>query len=424
MKQNPIGRPLLIAGLVLLAAALAWAGAFYWRHFRGAGPAFWPPPRDITQIIEKRAAEPPQGGNLTGFPLTLPSSFTVSIFADNLDSPRVLALDPEGTLLASIPSQGRIVALPDKNRDGKADRISTVVSGLNRPHGFAFHPQNPKKLYIAEVQQLAIYDYDYQTLKAANKRKILDLPAGGRHWTRTLLFLPGPGGTGFQSVPSYRLLISMGSSCDTCVEKDQRHGTILVADDDGKNPKVFAPGLRNAVFMTRHPVTGQVWVTEMGRDFLGDDLPPDEINIVEEGKHYGWPWCYGKQVHDGQFDFAGRRKDFCKGTVPSYIDIPAHSAPLGLAFFPAASEWPKDYHYNLLVAYHGSWNRTIPTGYKVVRYKLDSQGKYLGEEDFITGWLTKAGALGRPADILIKPDGVMYISDDKAGVVYQVGYSG
>jgi glucose/arabinose dehydrogenase len=266
-------------------------------------------------------------------------------------------------------------------------------------------------LYIAEVEQLAVYDYDAQTFKAVNKRKIADLPSGGRHWTRTLAFLPPPDG---------RLLISMGSSCDTCVEKDRRHATVQVTGPMGGGLKPFATGLRNAVFITLHPQTGKVWCTEMGRDFLGDDLPPDEINILEEGKDYGWPYCYGKRIHDGKFDPRGVKKDFCQQTVPSYIDIPAHSAPLGLAFFPDQG-WPAEYHHHLLVAYHGSWNRSVPTGYKVVRLKLDAQGKYLGVEDFISGWLTKDyRALGRPVDIVIRNDGTMFISDDKAGVVYLV----
>jgi len=173
--------------------------------------------------------------------------------------------------------------------------------------------------------------------------------------------------------------------------------------------------------MALHPLTKQVWVTEMGRDFLGDDLPPDEINILAEGKDYGWPYCYGKGVHDNQFDPKGTKKDFCKQTVPSYINLPAHSAPLDLAFFPE-SGWPPEYRHNLLVAFHGSWNRSVPTGYKVVRIKLDEKGNYLGIEDFITGWLTKKGALGRPVDVLIKNNGEMFISDDKAGVVYRVKY--
>jgi glucose/arabinose dehydrogenase len=205
------------------------------------------------------------------------------------------------------------------------------------------------------------------------------------------------------------------------VETDKRYASILVADADGGHLKTFAEGLRNSVFLTSHPVTRHIWATEMGRDYLGDELPPDEINIILEGQNYGWPYCYGKRVHDDKFDPEGLKRDFCKDTVPSFIDIPAHSAPLGLAFFP--EEWPKEYRYHLLVAYHGSWNRSTPTGYKVVRYKLDEGGNVLGEEDFITGWLTPHGALGRPVDILIKDDGVIFISDDKAGVIYRVVYN-
>lgn len=406
-------KALFAAGGLALAAGLIWAGTFYYRFLRGAAPAFMGPTGDIAQALKDKGSPIAANVQKPGNPLNLPPRFSLSVFADNLGSPRVLALDPEGTLLASIPAQGRIVALPDKDRDGAADAVINVISGLSRPHGFAFHPQDPKKLYIAEVQQVCVYDYDPQNLKIANRQKILDLPPGGRHWTRTLLFLPGP---------PLRLLISVGSSCDTCVEKDWRYAAILAADDDGGNLRTFASGLRNAVFMTRHPVTGQVWVTEMGRDYLGDDLPPDEINIVREGKDYGWPWCYGRQVHDRDFDPRGTRKDFCQQTVPSYLDIPAHSAPLGLAFVPATPAWPQEYHHNLLVAYHGSWNRSSPTGYKVVRFRLDAQGRYLGVEDFITGWLKDRAALGRPVDILIKPDGTMFISDDKAGVVYQVVY--
>ncbi len=399
-----------------LFVALIWAGVFYWRHLRGAGPAFTGPPQDIAKMMEKAGKSGAQAGpaqNATDFPLKLPPGFSISIFAQGLESPRVLKPDPSGTLLASIPAQGRIVALPDENRDGKADKVVTVAGNLNRPHGFAFHPQEPRKLYIAEVEHLWLYDYDPQKMQATRKRKIADLPHGdGRHWTRTLLFSPN----------AERLLVSIGSSCDTCVEEDPRHGTIQVVDADGGELQPFATGLRNAVFMTRHPVTGQVWVTEMGRDYLGDNLPPDEINIVEEGKNYGWPWCYGKQVHDSEFDPAGKKKDFCQETVPSYINIQAHSSPLGLAFVPATEAWPQEYHHDLLVGYHGSWNRTIPTGYKIRRFKLDSGGNLSGREDFITGWLTDDGALGRPVDVLLRPDGIMYISDDKAGVVYRVKY--
>jgi len=404
-------KPLILISILVLVAALIWAGNFYWRHLRGLGPAVKTPPQDIARLLppaSNRAGKSPQA---VPFPLKLPPGFAISIFAQGLGSPRVLAQDPGGTLLASIPAQGRVVALPDKNQDGVADGVVTVAQGLDRPHGMIFRRENGKtRLYLAEVEQLAVYDYDENNFKATNRRKIADLPPGGRHFTRTMVFLPRPDG---------RLLISVGSSCDTCVEKDWRHAKVLAANPDGSNLKPFASGLRNAVFMALNPRTGQVWATEMGRDFLGDDLPPDEINVLQEGKNYGWPYCYGQQVHDDQFDPQGAKKDFCQETVPAYIDLPAHSAPLGLAFFPAEG-WPPEYRHNLLVAYHGSWNRSVPTGYKVVRFKLDDKGNYPGVEDFITGWLTAQGALGRPVDIVIKNNGEIYISDDKAGVVYRV----
>jgi len=220
----------------------------------------------------------------------------------------------------------------------------------------------------------------------------------------------------------------VGSTCNVCNEKDWRRAKILVSNTDGSDLKVFASGLRNSVFMALHPVTQQVWATEMGRDLLGDDIPPDEINIVEEGKFYGWPTCYGKNIHDTNFDKNTYIRNPCDekfGEIPSYIDLQAHSSPLGLAFIPANSMWPEEYWNDLLVAYHGSWNRTEPTGYKIMRFLLDEKGNYVGREDFISGWLTKDNrALGRPVDILIQPNGTMYISDDKAGVIYRVVYTG
>jgi glucose/arabinose dehydrogenase len=191
-------------------------------------------------------------------------------------------------------------------------------------------------------------------------------------------------------------------------------------DPEGGELAAYASGLRHAVFMAVHPKSKLVWATETSRDDLGDNWPPDEINIILEGSHYGWPYCYGKRVHDDKSDPAGAHQEFCKDTIPSFIDVPAHSAPQGLAFFPAA--WPREYRDDLLVACHGNSNRTDATGAKVVRYKLDAAGNFVGVEDFITGWLTPAGVLGRPVDILIKDDGGMFISDDKAGVVYRVVY--
>ena len=433
---------LIIFGAALFLLIL-WAGYFYWNNLRGVGPALKKPAEDIAEIIEKAVRRTPDSSGekevampkadlplakpdehddgsipqleVVDFPLILEEGFSISIFAKDLGKPRVMVRDPEGNLIVSITKSNKVVALPDRDNDGAADEIVTVIDNLNRPHGMAFKCDPGCRLYIAETDQLAVYDYDQTNLKALNKQKLTDLPDGGRHFTRTLLFRPPP--------DDDQLLVSIGSSCDTCYESDERRAAIWVLDLKDNSFKAFAKGLRNAVFMANHPVIDELWVTEMGRDHLGDDLPPDEINFVEEGKNYGWPICYGKNVHDTVFDKNNQTNPCVEPLImPSYIDIPAHSSPLGLAFFPQVG-WPDDYQNNLLVAYHGSWNRTIPTGYKIVRYKLDRKGNYLGEKDFITGWLRADGtSLGRPVDTLIEPNGEIYISDDKAGVIYRVVY--
>jgi glucose/arabinose dehydrogenase len=406
-------KPGVFIGIILAASGLG-AGAYYWYNLRLAGPAVQHPPQDIAGLPEK--GKDPGVGKSTdpaAFPLKLPPGFAWTVFAREVNGARVLALDPKGNLLVSLTSQGRVVALPDANNDGVADAVVTVLDGLDKPHGLAFGPGEQPRLYVAETGRVSAYDYDPERLTAAGEQKIADLPPGGRHVTRSLKFLPGP--------RDRRLLISVGSSCDACEEEDPRRATILAVDPDGGELDTFAAGLRNSVFMAVHPRSRHVWATEISRDNLGDNRPPDEINIILEGSHYGWPYCYGKRLHDDKTDPAGARREFCKDTIPSFIDVPDNAAPLGLAFFP--TDWPREFSHDLLVAFHGAANRTEPTGGKVVRYKLDPAGNFIGVEDFITGWLTPQGALGRPVDILITDDGVIYISDDQAGVVYRVSYS-
>jgi glucose/arabinose dehydrogenase len=394
--------------LLLVISALAWIIVFSRKNLRGIGPAVRAPSEDIAQLIGSD-----HGGGTAGMqgPLFLPKGFSISIFANGLGDPRVLSLAPDNTLLVSIPSQGKVVALPDRNADGIADYTVTVAEGLNRPHGLAFRNSQGPILYIAEIDQVNMYSYGAKNMKASGARKIADLPGRGGHVTRTLLFLPGS--------DDEKLLISVGSSCNVCIEEDWRRAKILVVPAAGGELRTFASGLRNAVFMTTQPKTKKVWATDMGRDYLGDDLPPDEINIIEPGRNYGWPFCYGKNVHDSHFDHAGTHSCREPETVPSFIDIPAHSAPLGIAFFPEEG-WPPEFRDNFLVAFHGSWNRSVPTGYKIVRYRPDGSGGYT-PQDFVTGWLRGDGtALGRPVDILFAPEKKIFVSDDKAGVIYLI----
>ncbi len=401
---------LKISAAIIFIAILSSLSLFVWRNFSGVWTILKKPPEKISDVIK--------GGEK---PFSVENGASVSIYAKDLGDPRVLAFAPSGSLFVSVPSQGKILALIDSDHDGVAEEKKVVAENLNNPHGFAFKCDLPDggeekcRMYIAETDKVSQFDFDKANSTISNGKKIIDLPPDGRHITRSIMFMPVPN--------ENKLLISVGSSCDVCVETDDRRAKILVYDTTTNELDDFAMGLRNSVFMNIHPVTGKIWATEMGRDFLGDDVPPDEINVIEEGKNYGWPICYGKNIHDTDFDRNTYIRNPCMEPfeTPSYIDIPAHSAPLGLAFIPEEG-WPEDMWYNLLVAYHGSWNRTVPTGYKIVRYKLDAQGKFFGEQDFMTGWLTDKGALGRPADILALPGGVLYVSDDMAGVIYKVMY--
>jgi len=345
--------------------------------------------------------------------LHLPPGFRISIFADTEQSPRMMTFSPGGVLMATATDEGTVLAMPDPRQTGKAERVVTVLKDLNGPHGIAFHNG---ALYIAEVSKIMRYDWDEANLRASNPRQIGALPSsGGGHMTRTLLFANG------------KLYASAGSSCNVCLERDPRRAAVMEMNDDGSGERIFARGLRNAVGLAYNPKTQTVWASVNGRDWLGDDLPPDEImDLGKSGGDFGWPWCYGDRVPDTRFS-----KDapaHCTNVVPPKVNLQAHSAPLGLAFYNG-SMFPRQYQGDLFVAFHGSWNRSVPTGYKVVRIKLKDQTQPEGVEDFITGWMP-AGAsritrpAGRPVGIVIGSDGSMYISDDKNGAIYRVTYGG
>jgi glucose/arabinose dehydrogenase len=405
--------------IIALAVVIIGTGAgVLWYNFRGALPAVLPRPAKVEDLIPVGTPTPATPtANTTGIPLKLPAGFSISIFAKDLGGARVMSFAPDGSLFVTATVQGKVLSLRDRDGDGLAEDKRTVLTNLNKPHGLAWRCRDEGcTLYVTETNRVASYRYDQASGKATFDKEILQLPSGGGHFTRTIMFMPSP--------QEDELLVSVGSSCNVCNEQDSRRASVLAIHYDGSNVRSFARGLRNSVFMAIHPVTGAIWATEMGRDSLGDNIPPDEINILRESGNYGWPICYGSNVHDSVFDKNTYIRNPCMEPfeTPSYLNLQAHSAPLGLAFIPEEG-WPEDMWHNLLVSYHGSWNRTVPTGYKLVRFKLDAQGKPLGEpEDFITGWLTKNGALGRPVDILTQPGGTIYISDDKAGVIYRVKY--
>jgi glucose/arabinose dehydrogenase len=351
--------------------------------------------------------------------LKAPPGFHISAFADSVDGARMLVFTPGGVLLVSESGEGKVVALPDFKHAGKAERIVTVLDGLNEPHGLAFYEG---KLYVAENDKVRRYDWDEANLRASNPKKLADLPGGGGHSTRSIVFHSG------------KMYIAAGSSCNVCIEKDPRRATVMQFNPDGSGQKIFAKGLRNAVGLGVNPKTDTVWVTVNGRDWLGDDLPPetiydlgkDDLGKEDGGVDAGWPYCYGDRVPDPNFTKPGDNR--CQNVIEPKVQMQAHSAPLGLAFYEG-SEFPAEYQNNIFVAFHGSWNRNVPTGYKIVRVKLDDRGQPQGgAQDFITGWLapgeTKKGQwMGRPVGIVFGADGAMYLSDDSAGVIYRITYA-
>ena len=398
MKSISNRKAFVIFIVFFIIVAGASVGVFAWLNLRGAGQVTSKPPDDITEIIR-------DGKNKTGFPLKLPAGFDIEIFAENVPGARVLVQDALGNFWVSQTKKGIVSQITTSGES--AFKPNLIFRDLNRPHGLAIDPQDGTVLYIAESNKIS----RVQLYSEASLEKIADLPDGGRHFTRTIAF-----------GPDNRLYVSIGSSCDTCMEDDERRAAIYSMNKDGSDFKQYATGLRNAVFFAWSEVDGRMWTTEMGRDFLNDDLPPDEINIIYEGENYGWPFCYGTGTHDITFDISQDAARFCANeATPSYINLQAHVAPLGLAFVREEG-WPQDMWYDLIVAEHGSWNRSEPVGYKLTRLKLDAAGNFLGEEDFITGWLTEDGALGRPVDVLIQPGGIMYVTDDHAGVIYRITY--
>lgn len=344
------------------------------------------------------------GAETLPHPITLPKGFRLSVYASGLQGVRMMALSPEGDLTVSQPRSGRILLLPDRNKDGKADRTLVFAKDLDRPHGLAWRDGD---LYVAEtgaVQRLV--DRDGDGMAEIKQLVTDDLPPGGGHWTRTLGF--GPDGN---------MYVSVGSTCNVCVETDRRRAAILRFKPDGSDMTLYARGLRNAVGFAWHPETRELWATDNGRDWLGNDAPPDELNRITFGAHYGWPYCYGDRKPDPSF----KEEDFCARTVPMALGFQAHSAPLGMTFY-TGKLFPAEYRNDAFVAFHGSWNRKPPTGYKVVRVRF-KDGKPTSYEDFATGWLRHGTDWGRPVDVLVAPDGALFVTDDAGGRIYRITYS-
>ena len=314
-----------------------------------------------------------------------------------------MTVGPDGAIYVSQPVSNQISRLV-LGPDGTA-QPTVAVSGLNKPHGMAFHKG---WFYIANTDGVVRVKLDASGKASGRPEQLNHYGTGGGHWTRSIVF-----------GPDNKMYVSIGSSCNICVEKDSTRATVMQFDEDGSHGRVFARGLRNAVGMAFNPVTHQLWVSQNERDNLKpehENLPPEEINIVRDGGDYGWPYCYGDRIPNPEFHDTGR----CASTIAPALEMQAHSAPLSLTFLDNATQLPDSDRGDALVAFHGSWNRTTPTGAKVVRIRIQDN-KPIGYDDFVTGWLAANGKRwGRPVDVVVLKDGSLLISDDMSGEIIRI----
>ena len=336
--------------------------------------------------------------------LKAPPGFRVQVYSADVPLARVLLPTPDGDLIVSR-TRGDLVSIVerDRNGDGSADGQRVLLEGLDGPHGLALLDG---WLYVAERTAIGRAKFDAATgrLGGPYGHILTGLTTDGRHQTKTL----GVGPDGW-------LYLSQGSSCNVCVEQDPRRATMMRLRPDGSGAEVYATGLRNSVGFDWAPWDGALYATDNGRDLLGDDFPPDELNRIEQGHFYGWPFFNGFGVPDPDVG-----QDFTGTPVPTdpVHGFRPHNAPLGIHFLRAARV-PAGFERTALVALHGSWNRRTPDGYKVVALRWSEDGS-IAETDFLTGFLDEDGLIGRPAFVTEGPDGAIYVSDDYAGVIYRV----
>jgi glucose/arabinose dehydrogenase len=358
--------------------------------------------------------------------LTVPRGFQVNIFAGGLDNPRRITFAPGATpqkydVFVAESRPNRIRVLREFNGDGKADQRFVFAEGLSQPYRIAFHPSG--WVYVANTDAVVRFPYRAGATSASGKSQFISkLTEGGynQHWTRNLLF----------SRDAKKLYVTVGSACNTCEEDDPQRAAISVMNPDGKDRRLFATGLRNPVGMAWRPGTTELWTVVNERDRLGDDVPPDYLTLVSDGAFYGWPYAYvdldGKVIPDPEYGERNPQK--VRQTRPWTVPVQAHSAALGVAFYPqetvsGAKAFPSEFSGDAFLAYHGSWNRSAKTGYKIVRVDFQN-GRPKAVTDFVRGFQNGDKVWGRPVDVQIAPDGSLLFTDDDGGKIWRVSRAG
>lgn len=346
--------------------------------------------------------------------LWVPKGFKVNVFAEgDFRVPRWMALAPNGDVFLADSRANSVIVLRDTNKDGTADQRFVFSSKLSQPFGMAFYKD---WFYVANTDSIVRFKYKSgQTVAEADPEKLVELTPGGynQHWTRNILF----------SRDGKQMYVSIGSATNVDVEADAKRASISVYDPDGKNHRIYASGLRNAIGLAWNPKTGELWAAVNERDGLGDDLVPDYATSVREGGFYGWPFSYIGQNEEPRRK--GENPELVKKAIVPDVLFTSHVAALGIQFY-TGKMFPKEYQGDAFVAFHGSWNRQKLSGYKIVRIRFKN-GKLVGNsfEDFVTGWLPDENSnevWGRPVGLLVAADGSLLITDDGGRKIWRVSY--
>ena len=362
-------------------------------------------------IVSEDGSEPALTDQSKTLPLDkikLPAGFKIEVYAE-VNNARSMVMSPSGTLYIGNRNGDKVYAVKDTDGDFKADKKWTIASGLNMPNGVAFKDGD---LYVAEVSR--VLKYPGIESKMANPPSPVVIndtyPTDTHHGWKYIAF--GPDG---------KLYVPVGAPCNICESKNEIYASITRINPDGSGREIFARGVRNTVGFTWHPETKELWFTDNGRDMLGDDIPPCELNTASQaGMHFGYPYCHGGTIKDPEFGSKRPCSDF---TVPAQ-NLGPHTAPLGLKFY-TGSMFPAEYKNQLFIAEHGSWNRSKKIGYRVSLVKVENNTKATRYETFASGWLDDETqkVWGRPVDVLLLADGSMLVSDDQANVIYRISYS-
>lgn len=340
--------------------------------------------------------------------IKLPEGFKIELFATEIENARSLCQGPEGVFFVGNRGGGKVYAVVDENLDGKADKTYVLAQDLNQPNGVAYRNGD---LYIAEISKVSVMRGIDSKLADPPKMETIrdDFPTEKHHGWKYIAF--GPDG---------KLYVPVGAPCNICLkeDEDERFAAILRMNADGSELEVYASGVRNSVGFDWHPNTGELWFTDNGRDWMGDNKPNDELNHAPtKGMHFGYPFCHAGEYADPKF---GDGRD-CNEFIAPAQKLDAHVASLGITFIET-NVLPEKYRNSILIAEHGSWNRSTASGYRITRVELDGNNA-VSYEVFAEGWLDGAEKLGRPVDIIELADGSLLVSDDKANCIYRITYS-